>query len=145
MEMALVAARRSLCKTGIGAVITTSDHRVITTGYNGPPSGFKHNDMPCFLWCERANRVLTDGGYTDCVSIHAEANALLASERSLRIGGTIFTTGEVCIGCAKLIANSGLACVVVLIDDAEYERRGCASTYQFMRECGIIVDRIRLD
>lgn len=51
--------------------------------------------------------------YDDCVAIHAEANALLSSDRSLRLGGMMYVTGAVCYSCAKLIANSGISYLVV--------------------------------
>ena len=63
----------------------------------------------------------------------------MMSDRSLRAGGTIYVTGHVCFGCAKLIANSGLLRVVVAADNAAAHRNPQAS-YRFLQECGLIVD-----
>lgn len=61
------------------------------------------------------------------------------SDRTLREGGTIYVTSHVCFGCAKLIANSGLARVVIDTDRADAHRNPLAS-YQFLVQCGIIVN-----
>lgn len=76
--------------------------------------------------------------YDDCPSLHAEANALMRSDHSARVGGSIYVTSHVCFGCAKLIANSGLVRVVVDTDKADAHRNPIAS-YQFLLQCGIQV------
>lgn len=128
MEMAHVAAKRSLCaRDQVGAVIVSDDQVVISTGRNGPPRFYPHDEQPCTEWCDRsssakAQRAMGIMGvptlaldYGDCPSLHAEANALLSAERSARLGGTIYVTSTVCFGCAKLIANSGLVSIVMPI------------------------------
>lgn len=61
------------------------------------------------------------------------------SDRTLREGGTIYVTSHVCYGCAKLIANSGLARVVVDADRADAHRNPLAS-YQFLLQCGLEIE-----
>lgn len=139
LEMAQVAAKRSLCvRAKVGAIIVDTTNRVVMSGYNGPPSGYRHGSQPCNLWCRRVGSDAPAPDYSDCTTIHAEANALLYSDRSLRIGGTIYITSHVCFGCAKLIANSGLARVVVQSDAAHMHRDPMAS-YRFLLECGLSV------
>lgn len=53
-----------------------------------------------------------DSGTGICISNHAEANCLLHADRSRIEGGTIYVSAKPCLGCAKLIANSGLNRVV---------------------------------
>lgn len=53
------------------------------------------------------------GDYDHCVSVHAEANALLYSDPVRRIGGTLYCTDAPCPGCRKLIEGAGIARVVV--------------------------------
>jgi dCMP deaminase len=127
MATAEVAASRSLCsRARVGAVIVSMDARVIATGRNGPPQFFPHNEQPCTEWCPRAIKQslidlaeshlaypAPDSTYDDCVAIHAEANALLSSDRALRLGGMMYVTGEVCYSCAKLIANSGISYLII--------------------------------
>jgi deoxycytidylate deaminase len=77
--------------------------------------------------------------YDDCPSLHAEANALITSDRSLRVGGTIYITSDVCMGCAKLIANSGLTRVYV--KTGRYDKhRSPEKSYDFLRQCGLTVE-----
>jgi len=82
--------------------------------------------------------------YEDCPSLHAEANALMFSDRRLREGGTLYVTSHVCSGCAKLVANSGVRRVVVrpgrYRDPALTTHRNSEKWYDFMRACGLEVD-----
>jgi dCMP deaminase len=144
MAMALVAARRSLCDGDqVGAVIVSGSNVVIATGYNGPPAGFQHGERTCTSWCPRQQNRDRPGfsplAYAGCQTIHAEANALLSSERSQRIGGTIYVTSPPCWDCAKLIANSGIMEVVVRTNRALEERRNAMVTYEFLDKCGMNV------
>lgn len=144
MAMAQVAARRSLCDGDqVGAVIVSSANVVIATGYNGPPKGFDHGERTCTSWCPRQQNRDHPGfspqAYVGCQTIHAEANALLSSERSQRIGGTIYVTSPPCWDCAKLIANSGIVSTVVRHNVALAKRRNAMDTYEFLEACGLEV------
>ena len=79
--------------------------------------------------------------YSDCPALHAEANALMVCDRSSREGGTIYVTSHVCYGCAKLIANSGLAAVVVALATDERDRayRDPDKSYALLEQCGLEV------
>lgn len=77
--------------------------------------------------------------YTDCPSIHAEANALLSSDRSRHEGGTIYITSDPCWSCAKMIANSGLQCVVVMSNPGKAYARNADVTYSFLESLGVNV------
>lgn len=157
--MAGELAKRSLCvRDQVGAVVVDARNKIIGEGYNGPPRGFPRpadptlaggwlgsgsHDTPCDRWCDRGKlpidaeaRKLRDG-YVDCPSLHAEANALLQADRSLCVDGTIFVTSHVCFNCAKLIANSGLASVVVR--SAVKTHRPVQATLDFLFTCEISV------
>lgn len=143
--MARELAKRSLCvRDQVGALIVDAEGKVIGEGYNGPPSGFQHGGLPCDRWCQRTvNFKLSDGvnafpDYSDCPALHAEANALMMSDRALRRNGWIYVTSHICIMCAKLIANSGLAYVRVDALETHAHRRSDAS-YKFLRTCGLEV------
>lgn len=47
--------------------------------------------------------------YDNCISFHAEVNALLYSDRSRHEGGTIYVTRQPCDWCFKLLRASGLS------------------------------------
>jgi deoxycytidylate deaminase len=59
-------------------------------------------------------------------------------DRRDRVGGTLYTTAHVCIGCAKLIANSGVTKVVVGATDPADWRLPTAS-YELLMSVGIRV------
>lgn len=139
VAMARELARRSLCtRDQVGAIITDIEGKIIGEGYNGPPRYFDHSELPCTHWCRRASGA-AEGNYLkdlspdygDCPSLHAEANALMSSDRSLRRRGTIFVTSHVCSACAKLIANSGLGRLVVAASE-EHAHRRSDETYDWL-------------
>jgi len=144
LAMARELARRSLCvRDRVGALIVDAEGKIIGEGYNGPPRGFQHSDLSCDRWCERASGAVKgfsdlSPGYVDCPALHAEANALMMSDRSLRSGGWIYVTSHICFTCAKLIANSGLLYVRVDAVKAHAHRRAEGS-YDFLRDCGLEV------
>ncbi len=162
MHVARTIAKRSLCsRDQVGAVIVSASNRIIDTGYNGPPAGFtpitQFDDPhfagipggPCNQWCPRAQKdngyrapevvaEILDPHYDDCPALHAEANALMFSDRRLREGGTIYVTSGTCGACAKLVANSGLKRAVY---DGLKPRihRESSEWYDFVRACGLEV------
>lgn len=140
LQVAQTVATRSLCvRSRVGAVIVDAENRIVATGYNGPARGFDHRNAPCSDWCERAVTNVADVTYANCPSLHAEANALMAADRSSWQGGTIYVTSPVCFSCGKLIGNSGLSRVVV-IDDGNGERRASTETYRALRALGVGVE-----
>jgi len=140
LAQARAIGARSLCsRAQVGAVIVSSDNSRTWVGYNGVPAGFEHNDRPCVEWCPRAQKFRRfSPSYDDCYTVHAEVNALLKMDRELGRGGTLYTTGDVCFACAKVVANSGLATVVVLSDGLAAHRKP-DDTYRFLERCGLSV------
>jgi dCMP deaminase len=118
MAVADVVSLRSLCHRGqAGALILDESRRTVATGYNGPPQKL-HMPGSCKYACPRAMKSDDEvtASYDDCVSIHAEANALLFADRRDYVGGTMYVSTSVCWDCGKLIANSGLHRVVMRVD-----------------------------
>lgn len=144
LSLSFVIAKRSLCvRDQVGCVIISSDNRIVSTGYNGPPRGFDHNDLTCESWCHRAQAGTTDGkSYDDCPSLHAEANALMMSETHRRAGGTAYVSSSMCFGCAKLIANSGITQVVMPAIRGCETHRSPDVVDEFLHVCGIGVTRV---
>lgn len=102
------------------AIVLSESGRVIGTGFNGSPPNFMH----CVDGgCPRATSSVAHGssyseGAGACIAIHAEANALMYSDRSAREGGTLIINGPPCMDCAKMIAGSGVKILVFLADQA---------------------------
>jgi dCMP deaminase len=92
--------------TKVGAVIADPMNRVVSLGYNGFPRGIEDTE-------ERlSNRELK---YK--LVVHAEPNALLFAERSVK-GCTIFTWPFMpCAQCAGKIIQSGIVTVVAPYSD----------------------------
>jgi dCMP deaminase len=141
IKMARDLGWRSLCdRDQVGALITDAHGKVIGEGYNGPPSGFDHKGQRCTQWCRRNGSIGTPKAedYSDCPALHAEANALMMSDRALRAGGTIYVTSHICFPCAKLIANSGL--IRVVVDSVKtHEHRNSEASYEFLTKCRLHV------
>lgn len=117
-------ALRSECSLAqVGAVIVNDKNRIIATGYNGPPANSIATES-CRLSCPRsrphAGSQVSSYGF-GCISIHAEANALLFCDRSMIEGGTLYVNAVPCEDCAKLIANSGIG-FVFFTDDKKPHR-----------------------
>jgi deoxycytidylate deaminase len=83
-------------RTKVGAVLTASDKRRMSLGYNGFPPGVA--DTP-----ER----LADRSTKHKLTMHAERNALDNALFDVR-GGTMYVTMFPCSECAKSIASRGI-------------------------------------
>jgi dCMP deaminase len=139
LATAQVAAHRSRCdRAQVGAVIVTPDNRVAAVAYNGPPRGQQLTGN-CSVWCQRFRSGDTSASYDKCPTVHAEANALLLNEISIK-GGTIYVSRACCVDCAKLIANSGLARVVHVVGPDDWHRKP-DDVEAKLRECGLEVVR----
>ena len=94
--------------------------RVVGFGYNGTPPGHAHcADAPCpRLAADVQPGSRYDTGPGRCLSVHAEANALLYGDPTSRVGATVYVNGPPCADCAKLMAACGIARVVHTPNDA---------------------------
>lgn len=113
----VAAGEFSTCaKRQYAAVVVAPNRRVVGFGYNGSPPGVAHcADGACPRLHEGSD---AGSAYDNCISQHAEAGALLWSEPALRQGSTIIVNGSPCMGCAKLIASSGIKRVVYAHDES---------------------------
>ena len=112
MELVDTIKKRSTCiRRQVGAIIV-KDNRILTTGYNGAPSGLHHCiDMGCI----REKLGVPSGERHElCRALHAEQNAMIqASKYGINIdGATIYITTQPCMICAKMIINAGIKRVV---------------------------------
>ncbi len=115
MDMVSVIAGWSSCykhDRKIGAIIV-KNKRILTTGYNGAPSGYPS----CVERgeCIREQNGISSGTRHEyCYAIHAEQNAIVqAAKLGVSIdGATLYCTHQPCVICAKLIVNSGITRVV---------------------------------
>ncbi len=112
MNIAEVVATRSNCSRRHVAAVVVSDHRIISTGYNGTPRGITN----CFEGgCPRCSGDAKSGSsLEECLCVHAEQNAICqAAYYGIRLAGaSIYVTLTPCLTCAKLIVNAGIREVV---------------------------------
>lgn len=95
-----VSARGDCSRRQIGAVLVNGDHRIVSTGYNGVPP----NADGCLAKpCERVAKATKCPGYSDCRSVHAEANAILYAGVAGATGATLYISDTPCVACLKLI------------------------------------------
>jgi dCMP deaminase len=131
MKISSVVATRSTClRHNVGAVLVR-DKRILSTGYNGAPTGISH----CFeVGCRREN---VESGYRHelCRAVHAEQNAIIqaAIHGVSTSGATLYCTHQPCILCAKIIINSQIRRVVFGNPNPDHEAR------RFLEEAGVEV------
>lgn len=89
-------------QTACGAVLTTPDHHIISTGYNGFIRGIRDNVLPNlrpekYPWM-----------------IHAEHNAILdcAYQGKSARGSIMYVTGEPCLNCFQFMFQAGVSEIV---------------------------------
>ncbi len=108
MQIAHLVATRSTCiRRKVGAVIV-KDKRILSTGYNGVPSGLQH----CLdIGCLRDKLKIPSGERQElCRGLHAEQNAIIqgAMYGVSLMGSVIYVTNQPCITCAKMLIQSGI-------------------------------------
>ena len=111
MRIAQVVSLRSTCmKRKVGAVLVKESH-ILSTGYNGAPSGFSHCTLET---CVRKD--LKSGEKPElCRGVHAEINCIIqAAIHGTSIMGdtTLFSTHFPCMNCLKLVINAGIKRIV---------------------------------
>lgn len=136
MELAVNLAKRSHCiKKHVGAVLT-KDTRIISIGYNGPPSGTHNCDVEFpDTGCAR------DSKGSCSLAIHAEQNAILyAVKNNASVeGSTLFVTLAPCLACARIIYSMGISKVVYMYSYAEYKGLPFDEGVSFLQKFGVEV------
>ena len=136
MELAMNLARKSHCvKMKVGAVLT-KDTRIVSLGYNGPPSGTNNCDEE---WPETGCPRDSKGGCS--LALHAEQNAILyaAKNRVTLEDATLYITLSPCLPCARMIFSSGIKRVLFLNSYAMYKGIGVDEGTDFLRKFGVEV------
>ena len=112
MEIAKVVASRSTClRRKVGALLVRDRH-ILTTGYNGAPSGMAHCEI---AGCLREQLNVPAGERHElCRGLHAEQNAIIqAAVHGVGISGSsLFVTHQPCVVCSKMLINAGVKRIV---------------------------------
>jgi len=114
IEIARVVSKRSTCLRHKNGAVLVRNKNIISTGYNGAPSGLPH----CIeVGCLREKIMVPSGERHElCRGAHAEANAIVqaALHGANTEGSIMYSTHRPCSFCAKLIINAKIRKVVYI-------------------------------
>lgn len=113
LEVAELVAKRSTClRRRVGAVLV-KEKKILSTGYNGAPSGTRH----CIdIGCLREKLKIPSGQRHElCRGLHAEQNVLLqaALHGVSTKNSVLYITNQPCMICAKMLINAGVGEIVI--------------------------------
>lgn len=132
LGIANAVSKRSSCLTKHWGAVIVKDDTIVSTGYNGAPR--KVQDCMERGFCKLAEyRRKTNSGrgtcYEQCVSVHAEMNAIIFANKEDLKDSTLYLFGEECNNleytwncvenpnpcseCKKMIINAGIKTIVV--------------------------------
>lgn len=137
INIAKEIAKASKCVSKqVGAVIV-KDGRILSTGYNGTPSGYTNCSD---YW--RGEYTKEHHEWSKTYEIHAEMNAIIwAARKGIAIqGATIYVTLEPCSECSKNIIASGIKRIVY---DIPYEHTNSQIISKFIEDNGVLIERIK--
>jgi dCMP deaminase len=111
--------------TKVGAVITDSDNRIVSIGYNGFPKGIKDDER------------LDNRDLKYKMVLHAEENAILFAKQSL-IGCTIYTYPMLpCSNCCAKIIQVGIKNIVSVPNKIPRWSENIALSTKMCEESGV--------
>jgi len=130
MAMAKIVGTRSSCDRLRAGAVLVKDKRIISTGYNGAPSGLDS--------CDEVGHLMEEG---HCVrTIHGEHNTILQAaiiSGASTVGTTMYSKYNPCIHCCKYIVAAGIKRVVY----SKIYRNSKAVEY--LRDAGIEVEEYK--
>lgn len=133
MQQALILAKRSKDpNTQVGCIITDSEHHIISEGYNGMIAGVDESQIP---WTNDKGVPSYDTKYP--FVIHAEANALLRTNRKYLDDCILYCTLFPCSDCTKLLLTKRIKKVIYYSDKYNRTDDNIASK-KHMTLCGCV-------
>jgi dCMP deaminase len=109
LKIAAVVGERATCQRHHIGAVAVKDKHILSTGYNGAPSGLQD----CLeLGCLRDALGIPSGERHEiCRAVHAEQNVIIQAALhgvSIR-GATIYCTHSPCVLCAKMLVNAQIS------------------------------------
>ena len=106
MAVAQLAGMRSKDpSTQVGSCIVSDEHKILSMGYNGLPTGCSDDEFP---WSRDGRPLMTKYPYVT----HSELNAILNYRGGSLEGSTIYVTLFPCNECAKACIQAGIKTIV---------------------------------
>ncbi|MCP4969172.1 MAG: dCMP deaminase family protein [Arcobacter sp.] len=130
-----IASASKCVSKQVGAVIV-KDGRILSTGYNGTPTGFTNCSDH---WNNEYTKDHHDWSKT--YEIHAEMNAIIwAARKGISIeDATIYVTLEPCSDCSKNLIAAGIRRIVY---DKAYEHTNSNIVSKFIKDNGVIIEKL---
>ena len=114
--------------TKVGAVITDTENRVVSVGYNGFPKGIKDDDR------------LNNREVKYQIVVHGEINAIMFANKSLE-NCTLYTYPfEPCPRCAGVIIQSGIKRIVAPFNTIDRWENDFKLSRQLFSEANIMIN-----
>lgn len=138
MEIASLVSKRSTClRRQVGAVIV-KDKNILSTGYNGAPSGITHCEV---TGCLREKLNVPSGERHElCRGLHAEQNAIIQAAfhgTSIK-DSTLYCTNLPCSICSKMLINAGI--IKIIFKEGYMDALG----KEMIEESGIVLERLEI-
>ncbi len=130
-----IASASKCVSKQVGAVIV-KDGRILSTGYNGTPSGYTNcNEHWKGLYTKEHH------DWSKTYEIHAEMNAIIwAARKGISIeGATIYVTLEPCSECSKNLIAAGIKKIVY---EKAYEYTNSQIISKFIKDNGVCIEQI---
>ena len=106
MGVAILSSMRSKDpNTQVGACIVSENHKILSMGYNGFPTGCSDDEFP---WAREGDPLESKYFYTT----HSELNAILNYRGGSLEGAKLYVSLFPCNECAKAIIQSGIKEVI---------------------------------
>lgn len=130
MGVAMLSGMRSKDpNTQVGACIVSSDHKILSMGYNGFPLGCSDDEFP---WAREGEPLENKYFYTT----HSELNAILNYRGGSLEGSTLYVSLFPCNECAKAIIQSGIKTIVY--DEDKYKNTpGVIASKRMLKAAGV--------
>lgn len=127
----LTAMRSKDPSTQVGALIVSSDNRILSVGYNGTPNGYNDSYFP---WDREGDELETKYPYV----VHAERNAILNYRGSNKDfeGARIYVDLFPCNECAKEIIQVGIK-EVYYLEDKYANTNGVIASKKLFDMCNV--------
>lgn len=136
MGVALLAAMRSKDpSTQVGACIVDNENRILSTGYNGFPSGCSDDDFP---WEREGDFCETKYPFV----VHAELNAILNAHGKNLAGAKIYVALFPCNECAKAIIQCGIK-EIIYLSDKYATTDGTLASKRMLKAAGIKLTQLK--
>ena len=134
MGVAMLTGMRSKDpNTQVGACIVSADHKILSMGYNGLPTGCSDDEFP---WGREGAPLENKYLFTT----HSELNAILNYRGGSLEGSTIYVSLFPCNECAKAIIQAGIKRIVY--DSDKYDGTpSVVASKRMLKAAGVVMQK----